>query len=271
MPTPEAVLLDLDGVMYDGGQRVPGAVETAEWLSDQAIPHLYVTNTTSRDRAALVQKLASFGIDATADAIQTPAFAAAGWLREEAPGPLALFVPEGIRGEFAAFPQVADDAEAGARYVVLGDLGAGWSYEVLNRAFRLLHAEPEARLLALGMTRYWNSPDGISLDVAPFVAALEHATGKQAVVLGKPARAFFERGCLRLGCDPALTVMVGDDAKTDVGGAQAAGLRGVLVRTGKFREADLRGRVTPDLVMDSIADLPEAWARLTSPALREGS
>jgi ribonucleotide monophosphatase NagD (HAD superfamily) len=84
-------------------------------------------------------------------------------------------------------PLLRDDAERGAAYVVLGDLGDLWDYRTLNRAFRLLHHNPEAKLIALGMTRYWLASSGISLDVAPFVAALEHATGRKALVFGKPA------------------------------------------------------------------------------------
>jgi HAD superfamily hydrolase (TIGR01458 family) len=130
----------------------------------------------------------------------------------------------------------------------------------LNRAFRLLHHNPDAKLIALGMTRYWLAADGIALDVAPFVAALEHATGRQPLVFGKPAERFFLAAAERLGLAPADILMIGDDIEADVGGAQAAGLRGALVRTGKFRPADLEGRIRPDMVWESVADLPRCWA-----------
>jgi hypothetical protein len=82
--------------------------------------------------------------------------------------------------EFADLPLLSEDAERGATYIVIGDLGDLWDYRTLNRAFRLLHYNPEAKLIALGMTRFWMAPDGVSLDVAPFVAALEHACFRQA-------------------------------------------------------------------------------------------
>jgi ribonucleotide monophosphatase NagD (HAD superfamily) len=109
------------------------------------------------------------------------------------------------------------------------------------------------------MTRYWQAADGISLDVAPFVAALEHASGRRAVVLGKPAKPFFVAAVERLGLPAGEVVMVGDDAQADVQGAQAAGLRGVLVKTGKFRPTDLAGDAQPDGAIDSIAELPQWW------------
>jgi phospholysine phosphohistidine inorganic pyrophosphate phosphatase len=101
--------------------------------------------------------------------------------------------------------------------------------------------------------------DRISLDVAPFVAALEHATGRNAAVFGKPAEAFFHAGAERLALPPDQVLMIGDDVQTDVGGAQAAVLKAALVKTGKFRPADLDGAVKPFAVLDSVASLPAKW------------
>ncbi len=258
---PRGLLIDLDGVLYEGDTAVPGAADAIAWLERERVPHLFLTNTTSRPRSALTEKLAGMGIDAPPEVILTPPVAADRWLAEHAPGPAALFVPEATAGELASVEHLGDAAETGAASVVLGDLGEGWTFAKLNRAFRLLMDEPPPRLVALGMTRYWRAPGGLQLDVAPFVAALECATGAEAVVLGKPAPAFFEAGAAMLGCTPAELVMIGDDVVGDVGGAQRVGARGVLVRTGKFRPGDDEGETRPDAVLDSIADLPGWWAR----------
>lgn len=253
------VLIDLDGVLYEGERVVAGAAEAVAWLARHRVPHLFLTNTTSRPRAALVEKLAALGIATHADAILSPPLAADRWLSEHAPGPAALYVPAATAHEFRSVRHLPEDAEAGAASVVLGDLGEGWSFAVLNRAFRQLMAEPRPLLVALGMTRYWRAADGLRLDVAPFVKALEHATGAEAVVLGKPSPAFYHTALRAIGCAPAEAVMIGDDVVGDVRGAQRAGLRGVLVRTGKFRADDLRGETRPDAVLPSIAALPEWW------------
>jgi phospholysine phosphohistidine inorganic pyrophosphate phosphatase len=260
-----AILFDLDGVLYNHNQPIARASETVAWVREQAIPHLFVTNTTSRPRAALVEKLGSFGIQATEAEIHTPAAVAAKWLRANPPGDIALFLRPSTRSEFAGLPVLPDTAERGAAYVVIGDLEDMWDYRTLNRAFRLLHHNPEARLIALGMTRYWLASDGLALDVAPFVAALEHATGRTPLVLGKPAPAFFQGAVERLGLPAGQILMIGDDVKADVGGAQEAGLKGALVKTGKFRPADLEGEVRPHVVFDSVADLPRWWQGVTSP------
>ena len=52
--------------------------------------------------------------------------------------------------------------------------------------------------------------------------------------------------------------MVGDDIESDIAGAQAVGMRTVLVRTGKFRPDEFeQGRITPDGIVSSIAHSPD--------------
>jgi HAD superfamily hydrolase (TIGR01458 family) len=121
-----------------------------------------------------------------------------------------------------------------------------------------MHQPPPA-LIALGMTRYWRAPDGLRLDTAPFVVALQHASGVTPTVLGKPAKGFFDAALSMLGCAAADSIMVGDDIRGDIGGAQAAGIRGILVRTGKFQPADLELGIQPAAVISSIAELPAWW------------
>lgn len=254
----KAILFDLDGVFYLGDQPLPGARATLDWVREQGIPHLFLTNTTSRPRSAIVDKLAAMNIAVQPEELLTPACAAADWAMAEQRGPLALFVAAATREEFIGLPRVADDAETGAAVVVVGDLGAGWDFATLNRAFRLL-MDGAPQLVALGMTRYWRAEDGLRLDTGPMVAALSYASGCEPLVLGKPAPAFFQAALARLGVAAKDTLMVGDDVIGDVQGAQRAGLRGALVRTGKFHESDLERGVAPDLILDSVADLPAWW------------
>ncbi|HSO06145.1 MAG TPA: TIGR01458 family HAD-type hydrolase [Pelomicrobium sp.] len=252
------ILFDLDGVFYVGGSPIPGAAEALAWVRERGIPHCFLTNTTSRPRSALTEKLAGIGLDVDADDILTPPVAAARWIADNVKGGVALFVPDATRAEFAELP-VSDDPDAAVGAVIVGDLGEKWDFFVLNRAFRLLMHEPRPALIALGMTRYWKAPDGLRLDTAPFVMALAHATGVEPTVLGKPARTFFEIALAMIECDAANAVMVGDDIKGDIGGAQDAGIRGILVKTGKFQPADLDGRIQPAAVLDSVAGLPDWW------------
>ncbi len=252
----------MDGVVYNSDRPIGGAAEAVRWVQARGIPHLFVTNTTSRARSVLVEKLRGFGIAAEESEILTPAVAVADWLRATGGANIALFLRPSTRAEFTGLDCLPDSAERGASYVVVGDLGDLWDFRTLNRAFRLLHYDPEAKLIALGMTRYWLASDGISLDVAPFVAALEHATGREPMVFGKPAAAFFQAAAARLALPAAELAMIGDDIHADIGGAQASGLKGVLVKTGKFQASDLESGIEPYAVLESVADLPGWWARL---------
>jgi HAD superfamily hydrolase (TIGR01458 family) len=249
------VLLDLDGLVYVGDRLVPGAAETVGWLAREEVPYRFLTNTTSRPRQAIVAKLAGMGIPAGTEQILTPAVAAVAWLRRHGITHPAVFVPAATAAEFAELEPLQDDGQdAGA--VVIGDLGEGWTFPTLNRALRLLMRDTQVPLVALGMTRYWRAEDGLRLDAGAFVRALEYAAARTAAVVGKPDPAFYDAAVDALGVDADRVVMVGDDIRTDVEGAQRAGLVGVLVRTGKFSASDLDGDVSPDAVLDSIADLP---------------
>ncbi len=136
----------------------------------------------------------------------------------------------------------------------------------LNNAFRLLMREPQPELIALGMTRYWRGQDGLLLDVAPFVSALENAAACKALVFGKPAAVFFEAALTRMQRSAEQVFMIGDDIWADTDAAQLCGIRAIQVRTGKFRETDLNGTIRPFAVLDSIADLPLWWTQQRSSA-----
>lgn len=258
-PTPRGLLLDLDGVFFVGDQPVPGGAEVVAWVRERGLPSLFVTNTTSHPRTSLVETLAGFGIPATADQILTPAVAACELLAAAAPGPVALYVPSETAEEFAGMTVLDPDDPSPAGAVVVGDLGDGWDFGRLNAAFRQLSVQPAPMLVALGMTRFWQGSDGPNLDVGPFVAALEFATGVEPVVTGKPAAGFFEAAAHRLALPADQLVMVGDDIRGDVAGAQRAGMSGVLVRTGKYQASDLGLGISPDATLDSVADLPQWW------------
>ncbi len=118
----QALLFDMDGVLYNGSVPIPGASQALAWVRQQKIPHLFVTNTTSRARPVLVEKLKSLDIFTVEDQIFSPPRATALWLRTQERGPLALFVPPATHSEFDGFPILPSHAETGARYVVVGDL-----------------------------------------------------------------------------------------------------------------------------------------------------
>jgi HAD superfamily hydrolase (TIGR01458 family) len=247
----QAMLLDLDGVLYVEDEPVPGAREAVAELRERGLALRFVTNTTARPRRRILERLERLGFELDPAELSTPAALAVRQCRERGHSRVALVMNADVKEDFAELEEVA----AGAEAVVIGDLGSDFGYDVLNRAFRQLI--DGAELIALQKNRFWMTPDGLSLDVGPFVAALEYAVRRQALVVGKPAPEFFTTILADMGAEPGAAAMVGDDVESDVGGALGAGLAGVLVRTGKYRDDALRDSgVEPTAIVDSIADVP---------------
>ncbi len=255
----KAVLFDLDGVIYQGDRQIEGSSEVISWIQEQNIPHLFVTNTSSRPRSQIISKLKRFNINTTEDRLFTPAIAASEWLRQHHPGEkVVLFVTEETKKDFNEFP-AGNEIDEDICAVVIGDLGEAWSYARLNSAFRILMHSNKPELLALGMTRYWQADDGLRLDVAPFVSALSYASNTQAKIMGKPAAEFFHAALNSLGYPASQCLMLGDDIRSDIDAAQQTGIKGILVKTGKYRPTDMNLGITPDAVLDSIRDFPQYW------------
>jgi HAD superfamily hydrolase (TIGR01458 family) len=256
MADPFGVLLDIDGVLYVGNEPIEGAREALVELRRQSAAVRLMTNTTSRSRREVLEHLVEIGFEVALEEVLTPAAMAVRHCRERGYRSVELLVSERLLEDLAPLQRSGSARKADA--VILGDLGSAFNAEVLNGAFRLLM--DGAELVALQHNRYWRRADGLALDVGAYAAALEYATGREAVVVGKPAQAFFLSAMADMGLERG--VMVGDDAEADVGGAMAAGLPGVLVRTGKYREDPVMARVTPTAIVDSIKDVPSLLARI---------
>ena len=240
------VLLDLAGVIYDGDTAIPSAVESLERLRASGLPLRFVSNTTRSTNRRIIERLAGFGLAVTEAELFTPARAAREWLLRHARQPHLLVHPD-LASEFDGLPRDGQTA------VVIGDAGDALDYAALNRAFRRL--VEGADFLALASNRAFKDSDGkLSLDAGPFVAALEFASLRPALVLGKPSADFFLAALAGMDCPPDRAVMVGDDAESDVAGALRAGVAfALLVRTGKYRPGDeTRFEPHPTAVVDDI-------------------
>ena len=247
--SPKAVLIDLAGVLHTGDDALPGAVRALDRLRASGLPLRFLTNTTRTPSAILFAKLRRMGFTLAASEIQTAALAARTLVRSR-----------GLRPLWLVHPDIADEMGKSDDYpdiVVLGDMGTYFTYPILNHAFRLLMQG--LPLMAMARNRYFMEPDGLSLDMGAFVAGLEYSAGVKAEITGKPAPAFFAAALSELGIGPADAVLIGDDLADDIGGAQAAGIPGILVRTGKYRAGDDRHpEIRPAAVYDDFAAAVDA-------------
>jgi HAD superfamily hydrolase (TIGR01458 family) len=250
-----AILLDVDGVLHVSDKGLPGAADAVRRLREAGHRLRFVTNSTTRTRAALAESLRALGVELDDEELQTTTRAAAHALA-------------GKRVLALTMAAVVEDLEGvelvgeGADAVLVGgadetpETGRVFSYMNLARAFSEL--DGGAELYCLHKNRWWQTARGPMLDSGAFVAGLEYAAQTEAIVLGKPSMAYFDAALEALDAEPALTWMVGDDWETDVYGAQLCGLKTILVRTGKFRpDAVERSGVMPDGIISSLAALPE--------------
>jgi HAD superfamily hydrolase (TIGR01458 family) len=249
------ILLDVDGVLHVSGDAIPGAADAVTRLRESGHALRFVTNNSTRPRAQLAEELRALGFDVPDDHLQTPARTAA---RELAGKRVFALVMAGVVPDLEGLDLVGDGAHA----VLVGgcdetiEPNQVFSYMNLARAFGEIQLGAE--LYCLHKNRWWQTSRGPLLDAGAFVAGLEYATGVDATVLGKPSPAYFAAALDALGAEPELTWLVGDDAESDVRAAQLFGMRTALVRTGKFRPDILESLdVTPDVVLSSVADLPD--------------
>lgn len=245
----DGLLIDIEGVLVLGNEVIPGALEAIKALRARGIPFRFMTNTTVYCRYTLLDRLNALGFGCTIDELYTASYVAAQYLRSQnAQSYLPLLLPD-AQLEFTGIEVDEESPE----FVVVGDLGASFTFARLNRAFRAVLNG--AKLVALHKKRSWRTEQGIFMDAGPFVVALEYATDAAALVVGKPSAAYYRMVLADLALPPHRVAMIGDDVEADVRGAQLAGVQGWLVKTGRFRREDLQQGIWPDRVLGSIAEL----------------
>jgi HAD superfamily hydrolase (TIGR01458 family) len=267
-----ALLLDLDGVIVLAGEAIPGATDAIAALERRGLPYRIVTNTSAVSRATLSRWSAKIGAPIPAERFESALSASAAWTARHFAGqPLYVLASEDARTEFAGqhllSHEQAGERGASVAAVVIGDSPEEATFDNLNRAFRLIKGG--ATLVGMHRNPWWLTPEGPTLDSGSFVVGLEFAAETRATVVGKPSTAFFSQAVRDLrreaGRDLARAdiAMVGDDVRTDVRAAQRAGLRGILVLSGKHSEADAnvaareRGGRRPDAVAPDLAAVVE--------------
>lgn len=252
---PELILLDLDGTLYVGNQPIPGAIASLKQLRERGIALRFITNTTTKSQDELVAQLRVMGFHVNEDElISAPVAAKLELLRLQQASAKSLriwpLVADAIKPDFTEF--IWDEQRPD--YIVVGDIGEGWDLTLINRMFNAVHGGAE--IIALHKGRFWQTSDGLHVDIGFFVAGLEYTSSKTARIMGKPNRDFFQLILDSVGVAASDTLMVGDDIDSDVGGAQLIGLQGCLVKTGKYRQAYCdQSTVNPNYILESVAGL----------------
>lgn len=250
----KGILFDINGVFHIDNQPLDGVIEVIKQVKAE-LPCRFVTNTTTKSRQAFYQSLVDMKLPIEESEIISAPYAAVLYLRQLDSPSCHLLLSESVKSDFAEFEQCDTHPDV----VVVGDIGDRWNYEIMNRVFKMLNNGAE--LIALHKGKYWQA-EGLQLDIGAFVTGLEYASGKTATIVGKPSASFFELALGELELSAEDVIMVGDDIDSDVGGAKRVGMKGILVKTGKYRaELADNSDVEPDRILESVVDIAEILNR----------
>ncbi|WP_299556998.1 HAD-IIA family hydrolase [uncultured Mycolicibacterium sp.] len=261
------VLFDIDGVLVTSWQPIPGAAETLRTLADRQVARSYLTNTTTKTREQIAERLTDCGMPVTPDEVLTAAVLTAEYVREHYPGAHCFLVNHGrIDTDMPGVDLVYSDEFDGPGLpetpdvVLLGGAGPEFDHRTLSWVYEWM--AQGVPVVAMHRSTSWSTADGLRIDTGMYLIGMEQTSGRKATAVGKPAPNGFLAAAGRLGVDPDEMFMVGDDLHNDVLAAQVVGMTGVLVRTGKFRQDTLdrwaadEFAMQPNHVIDSVADLP---------------
>ena len=179
-------LIDLAGVIHIKDELIKGAKETITILKEKGYKYRFMSNTTQKRRKTIANKLNKLGLDIREDEIFTPPIAAIKFLLQQPDSRCFLLSIGDINEDFKENGITL--AEDKVDYVIIGDAAENFKFNTLNKAFRLILEG--ADIIALEKDKYWMDSEGYMLSAGPFVIGLEYATGKKALVMGKPANTF---------------------------------------------------------------------------------
>lgn len=252
-------VIDMDGVLYHDTEPVPGASELLAAFTEENTPFTLLTNNSSLSPSQYTAKLAAMGVVVPEERILTSALATADYLERTAPAgsPVYAIGGDGLFEAIAGSGMRVTTDYREARYVVVG----------LNRRLTFQHLQDAVLAIGAGAEFIATNPDltlptplGQIPGNGAIVAAIQAATGRDPVMIGKPEPGIFHWACRYLGLPPANVACLGDRLETDILGGNRAGMITVFVLTGISTEGQLATyEPKPAAAFRGLADLLQAW------------
>lgn len=257
----EALVIDMDGVLWEGNTALPGLNKFFDFLRDRAIPFMLATNNATKTPEQYLEKLAGMGVKVARETILTSSLATAAYLKREFPqgGRVYVVGQEGLREAVQGVGfTLAEDAQQPVEVVVAG-LDMTLTYEKLKHATLLIRGGAAFvgtnADFTLPMERGTRWPGAGAI-----LAAIQTATGVKPVTIGKPEPLMFEIAVQEMGSRLERTAMLGDRLDTDILGGQRAGLKTIFVTSGVDNEAAIEKKgVRPDVIFSGIDELVDVW------------
>ena len=246
------LLIDLEGVLYNDNQLIPGSIDVIKELKRVGLKLRFLTNTTTAPRKKILEKLLNFGFDIEEKEIFTPIIATKNYLRDNTVKKISLVTNIEIIEEFKEYEITQKDPEA----IIMGDIYKNFNWDILDRIFKLVYIN-NAALIALHQNKYCMRDGQVSLDLGPFVRAIEYASNKKSILMGKPEKNFFDLAINSLNLNKDEILMIGDDIISDIKGSKDNLIKAIQVKTGKYQKHDENSNfIQPDIRIKSINDLP---------------
>ena len=220
------LLIDFDGVLRIGDRPANYLKEFTEYLLNTGIPACIISNSTLSHSKSILDFFKDNSIVCKMPVI-TAADATALYVKQRYKK-AAVYCADSIKG---LFDDVLNYKSPEA--VVIGDIGKKWNYDIMNEIFKFVYSG--ADLIAMHKNKFWKTPDeGLLIDAGAFISGIEYATGKKAILIGKPSPLYFQSGLGILGYNTKQNfIMLGDDLETDIKGANDLGAKTILIYTGK--------------------------------------
>lgn len=242
-------LIDLDGTIYRGTEKIEEAGAFIEGLVQRKIPYLFVTNNSSRTPEQVAEKLRAFGIEARDEQVFTTSMATANFIAERKSDSTAYVVgEEGIIAALEAKGIHLTDEKPD--FVVMG-IDRGINYEKLTKA--CLAVRNGAFFISTNADIALPTERGFLPGNGSITSVVTVSTGVQPVFIGKPESIIVEQALKVLGISKDETIMVGDNYDTDILAGINAGMDTLLVHTGVTTKEHLTNyQVKPTHVLDSL-------------------
>jgi HAD superfamily hydrolase (TIGR01458 family) len=249
----KGVMFDINGVLEFQGTVYPGAIELLDLLRQKEIIIRILTNSTLKSRQDCAAKLNELGFSVKVEEVITASYATAQYLKTLNPRSCWVMLKGKGLEEFKDFHH--DDKRP--EYIVLGDYREGFNFQNMNKVLQLLLEG--SQLIVMIPEKVDHSMGQVELTVGAYGKMLEDAANVKATYIGKPNTYIYDMSLQTMGLQKKEVLMVGDRVSTDIVGAQMAGIKSVLVKTGEFLTSDLKGDVQPDYVVNSVKELKKLF------------
>ncbi|WP_028783585.1 TIGR01457 family HAD-type hydrolase [Thalassobacillus devorans] len=246
-----AYLIDLDGTMYRGTERIEAASDFIKKLNNKKLPHLFVTNNSSRRPEQVADKLNHMDIPAAKEQVYTTSMATAQYIKDQHPGADVYAIGE--EGLLTALKEAGLNlVEENADYVIIG-IDRGITYDKLAAA--CLNVRNGAVFLSTNGDVAIPTEQGMLPGNGSLTSVVTVSTGVEPVFIGKPEPIIMEQAMQTLGYDKNEVLMVGDNYNTDIKAGMNAGIDTLMVFTGVTSKEDLSNyNQQPTYTVDSLEE-----------------